>query len=179
LPNGLWVAVEPTPGYELMPPVRHWSHQLGRALAMAGSWARRHVAGLLAAVVGFMVVVVRRDIVLDRIATIAFGFVPADNSRRLVMRALKLIEYRARWAGRPRPSGLTLARWYIPVAREAPVEPRAALEGLVRLADWASHAPDRPGSVASMSRDDIRQTCRYAVRAWTLARFRGLLRSRS
>ena len=129
LPNGLWVAVEPTPGYELLPPVRHWSRRLGRALAMAGSWARRHVAGLLAALVGFVVVVVRRDIVLDQIATIAFGFVPAGNSRRLVMRALKLIEYRARWAGRPRPSGLTLARLYFPVAREAPVEPRAALEG--------------------------------------------------
>ena len=88
------------------------------------------------------------------------------------MRTLKLIERRARWAGRPRPSGLTLARWYVPVAGEAAGEPRAALEGLVRLADWAIHAPTGRGCPRPRPSDDIRQTCRSAVRAWTLARFR-------
>ena len=178
LPNGLWVAIEPTPGYELMPPVWHWSHQIGHALAEAGSWAWRHAAGLLAAVVGLVVIVVRRHIVLDRTATIAFGLVPIGNSRRFVMRALKLIERRARWAGQPRPSCLTLARWYLPVAQEAPDEPRIALEGLLRLADWAIHAPDRPGSLAFISQDDVRQTCRNVVRTWTLARFRHPIPSR-
>ena len=49
LPDGLWVAVEPTPGYELMPPVRAWSERIAQALAAAGRWVRGHAAGLLAA----------------------------------------------------------------------------------------------------------------------------------
>ena len=57
--------------------------------------------------------------VLDRLATIALGVVPGYEPRRFVMRTLKLIELRARWAGRPRPSGFTLSRWYHPVARKA------------------------------------------------------------
>ena len=95
------------------------------------------------------------------------------------MRALKLIECRARWAGRMRPPGLTLARWYCPVAGDGAGDARAALEGLVRLADWAIHAPDRPGLPAPAGGYDIQQTCRSAVRAWTLARFRRALASRT
>ena len=49
LPDGRWVAVEPTPGYELMPPVRAWSERIARALGGGGEWARGHAAGLLAA----------------------------------------------------------------------------------------------------------------------------------
>ena len=37
LPDGLWVAIEPTPGYELLPPVRPWTKQrLARARGGVG-----------------------------------------------------------------------------------------------------------------------------------------------
>ena len=45
-------------------------------------------------------------------------------------------------------AGLALAPWYDPVARQAACERGAALERLVRLADWAPYAPDRPGLAA-------------------------------
>jgi protein-glutamine gamma-glutamyltransferase len=171
LPNGLWIAVEPTPGYELLPPIRPWSERIAGALSATWSWARDHAVGLAIALAGLVVLCIRLRALVDRLATIAFGLVSGDDPRRCVMRAVKLIERRARWAGHPRPSGLTLARWYFPVAREVAGEPRADLERLVRLADWAVHDPDRSGLPASASERDIRQACRSAVRAWTLARF--------
>jgi hypothetical protein len=170
LPDGRWVAVEPTPGYELMPPVRAWSDRVARALRAAVRWAREHVAVLLAAASAIGVLALHRRDVRDRLATIALGLLPGRDPRAWVMRSLKLIELRARWAGSARPSGLTLSRWYFPVADRAAGEARAALEGLVRLADWATHAPAGPGLPAP--EDDILRTCRVAVRAWTLSRFR-------
>ena len=179
LPDGIWVAIEPTPGFELMPPVRPWSHRIVQALARAGRWALAHATGMLAALVSLALLFMRRHILLDRLATTAFRVIPGRSSREFVIRALTLIERRARWAGRPRPAGLTLSRWYFPVARDAPGELRVALEGLVRLADWASHAPDQTSLPAPASRDDIYNTCRYAVRMWTLARFRRATHARS
>ena len=98
--------------------------------------------------------------------------ISGHDPRRCVMRALKLIERRARWAGRPRPPGLTLARWYVPVARRsagrAPGRPRRARPP-GRLGD---PRPRPVGPARARERSDIQQTCRSAVRAWTLARFR-------
>src|SRR5205807_1640324 len=33
LPDGVWVAIEPTPGYELLPPAYPWTERLAGALA--------------------------------------------------------------------------------------------------------------------------------------------------
>jgi hypothetical protein len=178
LPDGCWVAVEPTPGYELMPPVLAWSDRFARAIAAAVMWARVHADVLLAAAAALGLLTARRRDVLDRLATIAIGLAPGRDPRACVLRSLKLIERRASWAGRPRPSGLTLSRWYFPVADRAAGEPRRALEGLVRLADWATHAPAGPGLTAPAPVDDILRTCRSAVRAWTLSRFRQAIASR-
>ena len=179
MPDGLWVAIEPTPGYELMPPFRSWSRRIAIALAEAGRWARRHAVAVLAAIVGLVGVVFCRHILLDRLATIALGIIPEPDSRRFVMQTLKLIERRARWAGCSRPLGLTLARWYFPVARRAPGEPRVALEGLIGLADWAIHAPYEPELLSPDSRYSIHQICQCAVKVWTLDRFRHPIPSRS
>jgi protein-glutamine gamma-glutamyltransferase len=172
LPSGRWIAIEPTPGYELMPPVRPWSERIARALSVAAKWAINHTAGLLAAAVVLAGLVLRRRDVLDRLATVAIAFAPGCGSRRRVMQCLKLIERRARWAGHPRPTGLTLSRWYLPVAGRAAGDAGLALACLVRLADWAVHAPEELGPSAPATEDDIRQTCRSAVRAWTLSQFR-------
>ena len=88
------------------------------------------------------------------------------------MRALTLIERRSRWAGRARPPGITPARWYYPLAWDGAGDARAALEGLIRLVGWATHAPARSGLPASGGTHEIQLICRSAVRAWTLARFR-------
>jgi hypothetical protein len=155
-----------------MPPIRPWSERLALALAAAGWWAVAHALGLLASAVLLGVVVVRRHDLLDRLLTLAFWLSPAVDSRRRVLRALRLVERRARWAGSPRPQGLTLARWYRPLARRVSGESGNVLEGLVRLADWAIHAPESTSCARPPELSEIERTCRSAVRAWTLARFR-------
>ena len=72
LPDGLWVAVEPTPGYELMPPVRPWSERIARAL-----WRRRKLgarprrSACWRPSLSFVAIMIRRHDVLDRLATLA------------------------------------------------------------------------------------------------------------
>jgi protein-glutamine gamma-glutamyltransferase len=172
LPDGLWVAVEPTPGYELMPPVRSWSEQVTQVLVAVGMWARLHAAELLIASLICGLLLIHRRGILDRVATLAFWLSLESDSRRRVLSALCLVERRAKWAGRPRPPSLTLQRWFEPIVRHESGEPRAALEGLIRLADWANHAPKGLELPARASEFDVQQTCRSAVRAWTLSRFR-------
>ena len=50
LSNGTWVAIEPTPGYELLPPVRPWSERIARACWASRSRRELHALGLLATV---------------------------------------------------------------------------------------------------------------------------------
>src|SRR5262249_51200795 len=76
LPTGRWIAVEPTPGYELMPPARSWSERMAEALAAARRWARDHAAGLLAAAVVLGGLALRRRDAMDRLATIAVRLAP-------------------------------------------------------------------------------------------------------
>lgn len=170
-PDGVWVAVEPTPGYELMPPAHPWTVRLTRALSGVGRWAARHAAALLAGALVLVALWARRRELLDALATLELRLGLLRDPRQRVLRTLNLVERRARWAGRPRPSGLTPARWYQAVAGQVEREAAAPLEELIRLAGWALHAPGPPGW-RSPADDEIEQTCRAAVRAWTLARFR-------
>ncbi len=161
-----------------MPPVRSWSELFAEALLALGRWAMRHPLGLLASLCGLTMLVWRRHHLVDRLAALRFSLTSPSNPRRFIFQAVKLIERRARWAGRPRPAGTTLLRWYFPVARESAGDPQMALEGLVRLADWAAHAPDGDDLGVSDTRKAVQQKCRHAVRIWTLERFRPRVPSR-
>ena len=163
LPDGRWVAVEPTPGYELMPPVRAWSEILADCLVGLSGWMMRHAVGLLASLCGLGLVIYGRRDILDRLVTARFRLTPASHPRRFVFEALKLIESRARWAGRPRPPGATLYRWYSPIARESAADLSGALSSLVRLADWAAHAPAEEALTWPTGSLALRQTCRRAA----------------
>ncbi len=118
LPGGRWVAVEPTPGYEVMPPVRTWAEQIARALLTVSNWAVGHAAGLLAAMAGLGVLVIRRRDVLDRLATLAFILVPVKSPRGCVMRALET-HRTAQPVGGPPASAGSDARSLVSPARMA------------------------------------------------------------
>ena len=174
LPDGNWITVEPTPGYSLLPPVRTWSDLIAQTITGAARWARANAGGLFVLFAAVVVAVRRRHDMLDRFATIVFGFMPPDDPRRFATRALSLIERRAYWAGRKRPPGVTPRRWYPRVVGEVPIGERAALEGLIRLADWAVHAPSGQQLSEVPGGNDFQKACRQAVKTWTLTRFRGV-----
>lgn len=175
LPGGTWVAIEPTPGYELMGPARSWAQRLRAALVAAARrlWSHAPALGICAAALG-LALRSRREI-LDRLATLTWSLAAwREPSRRGVLRTLRLVERRCRWAGRARPPGQTPSRWYGSLAAAAPGELRADLERLIRLADWARYAPEDAAEFLSGPEGDVATSCRRAVRGWSLARFRVL-----
>jgi len=172
LPNGHWIAVEPTPDYELLPPAFSWSELIVKLLNRLGLWAKQHGNFLLIAITLLAGLFGWRRSVLDGLGLVAFALFPDREPRRRVMRALMMVERRARWAGHPRPPGLTLMRWYHPGDHDGSGEPEVSLRTLIVLANWAAHAPDGPGSRAPNQQSEIERVCHQAVRCWTVDRFR-------
>ena len=156
------------------PPVRPWSERIAQAFVGAGRWAAGHAAPV--ARIGPRrrrhrppPPLSARSAGDDRVPPESLG----GDSRRLVMRALKLIERRARWAGRMRPPGLTLARWYGPFAGDAAGEPRAALDGLVtsgRLGDSCSRPARTARAVGRIRHPANLPICRERVDARPFSR---------
>jgi hypothetical protein len=176
LASGTWVAIEPTPGYRLMDPVIPWGERIAGLFLAA--WRRLSDHPFLAGTVALALLAfyrLRRDI-LDGMRTLAWRVTSRRAARRHVIQTLRLVEGRARWAGRPRTSAQTPGRWCRAVASAESAELRGELERLVRLADWAVHAPDGPGARPLWADHEIHATCRRAVRAWTLRRFRAVAR---
>ena len=172
VPGGGWIDIEPTPGYELLPPVLSWRERVAAALAWLAQRGRDHFFSLMAALSLGAFAVWRRGEIDDRLATLAFQLRPARDPRASVLRTLQLVERRARWAGCGRPPCQTPARWYLPLARTVAGEAGATLESLVALADWATHGPDRLGLLPGFGPSNVTLTCQSAVRDWTLSRFR-------
>ncbi|WP_422922987.1 transglutaminase-like domain-containing protein [Singulisphaera sp. PoT] len=172
LPDGLWIAIEPTPGFDLLPPARPWVERVALAFKAAGRWAWMHKFALSASLLLVVGAVVMRRRLLDLGASALFGLDSGRHPRRSILRALSLLERRARWAGCPRPTGQTPSRWYRPIARLGADESRLVLERLLRLSDWALHAPGRSSLPPALDDAEILKTCREALRSWTPARFR-------
>ncbi len=173
LPNGTWVAVEPTPGYELMGPSLPWSERVRAAIASAWRWARSHAAWLGLAAAGLAALARFRRDVADALATLAWRARPSADPRHFAIEALRLVERRSSWAGRPRPSGWTPRRWYETMTPKASGE-ADDLQGLILLAEWSLYAPLHAAPPKSCGDDDPLAACRRAVSAWSLHRFRSL-----
>lgn len=172
LRGGTWVAIEPTPGYELLRPSPGWGERLVAALGSAARRVARHPFECGATLLAVLLIVRFRLRGLDVVSTLAWRLSGGRGGRRGTLATLALVESRATRAGRPRPPGATPSRWYAPLALGFPGEPGAELARLVRLADWARYSPEGTPPPFSLSDLDIRATCRRVVRSWTLARFR-------
>ena len=177
LPGGTWAAVEPTPGYEILIPALTLGEQLASLAFQVGNWIRSEVWSLGLGLLGLVALGVSRHWWLDLASTLAWRLIPAGSSRVRAGRTLRLLELRSSRAGLPRPTGRTPARWYQPIAASAPGEPRAALERLLAVAGWASHAPLDSARRSPWSDSLIDQTCRQVVQSWTLSRLRAHRRS--
>ncbi|MFO0911165.1 MAG: transglutaminase-like domain-containing protein [Isosphaeraceae bacterium] len=175
LPDGVWVSIEPTPGYDLMPPVRSWTDRLRIALVGVLRQARQSWVTLLGTSLVLAVTWMRRREILDILLTLAYRARCPRDPRRCVLRALRLVERRASWSGRPRPACLTPRRWYGEIQGQATTGP--ALQRLIGLADWAVHGTDTDRNPTPVDPVAIRRSCDEAVALWTVAQFRLAFRS--
>ncbi|HEY1067889.1 MAG TPA: transglutaminase-like domain-containing protein, partial [Pirellulales bacterium] len=172
LPDGLWLPLEPTPGFELAPHVRTWSQWLSD---LAGSAVRRLWSNLAILCTGAVLLcglyAGRRD-VTALFALIRWRVLSRRSSANLVDETLRLIETRQWLAEMNRPRGCTPRRFFrervASVEREETLDPDA-VEALLQKFDLHDHATF--GSLDGFSRDAIGGVCRRAVAQWPWRKF--------
>jgi len=172
LPGGTWVAIEPTPGYEVMGTAFSWTEYLGAIAVALGNWIKGQYAIFVASGV-FLAVLFRfwRELA-DLFLTFAWRLSPRRDTRRWLARTFRLVERRSRWAGHPRPASTTPRRWYVPSAPRSAVDQADDLATLILLVERSLYATDETRSSRGPIAAELAATCRQVVRNWTLSRFR-------
>jgi protein-glutamine gamma-glutamyltransferase len=168
LPSGVWVVIEPTPGYEILGPSLPWWERISASLLGLGQWLWHHAIAVTLCLVGLAALWWKRLELLDRCSAMLLRIFPGGSWDRRVGRALWLLECRGRWAGRRRAHSQTPALW---LACVLPLDagPEDELRQLMRMADWSSYAA---GLTPPWLVPEMEQVCRRVLDHWTLARWR-------
>lgn len=130
-----WLAIEPSPGYELLKPLpTFWDDVISNlraawAVILHNSTAMLVLAGVL------IVAILKRRRLEDAVRTLKWHLALKRDDRTRARRLAHLIDQRLRLAGLPRRSGTTLRRW----AKQPHLTPvRARLNRIADLADQAT-----------------------------------------
>jgi transglutaminase-like putative cysteine protease len=172
LPCGEWLVLEPTPGYEVMGPNQPLSERIFSACAALASWAWQQVAPLSVGAIMLVGAWWRRRELLDLSLRIFWRWFPGPSWQQCVRRALWLLEWRGRCAGRPRRASQTVQLWLRTTLPE-PISQDTELEQLTRMAEWAAYAADL---APPWQRTEVDNICRHVVHDWTLRRWRSVAR---
>ncbi len=176
LTSGVWLPVEPTPGYEPPRMARNYREMILAFLAESSGSIRAHWALALFAVTLAFAGVWRRRLLLDAIACLIWRGRLLGGPRHAVLATMWLLEQRARLAGCGRPPERTLAQWHGPRLRTLRSNSAQTNLGVLQLFDWVLYAPRRT-IVCPVSETEVRRMCREAVRSASLAAMRGVARS--
>jgi len=171
LPGGVWIPVEPTPGFELLKPRRDWLRLLSDALTGTSRWIAAHLGTLTVTTILSLGFIFRRRWIHERGETFRWWIMrPFAKPERLVLGTLKLLERRAATTGWNRPASATPRRWYAPAALRAEARAGRALVGLLQTAESLTYGPSgRP-----LPCDNTDRLCCRVVRLWTASTFRKL-----
>jgi hypothetical protein len=162
------VVIEPTPGYEVLGPKLPLVERIIRALVAVAAWAWRHVVELVLVFAALATTWGYRRHLLDAVAVRLWRWRPGRTWREQVRQAVRVLERRGRWAGRPRSARQTTLSWL------RGVQPKSA-DGdtdygqLTRMAEWAAYAPDLP---PPWSESDVLVVCRRVLDGWPLRHWR-------
>lgn len=165
--SGRWIPVEATPGMRLRGPAVPWWQRVGavlRGLAPAGRPAPAAViaALLTAALLGAVAARTWRPLA-DALATLAWRVAIARPHTCPLAATWRLVEWRSRLAGRPRPAHETARGWYVEACRD-PADPAAA--GFIAALETAVYGPHP----SCRDRDAHLRIARHAAATLTRAR---------
>ena len=133
---GAWLTVEPSPGYEVLPPPPGIWDQLSELLGLAWEFVVRNaIALVLLAVVSILGFICRRSI-QDRLLTIRWWMASRRKTGKRAVHLAVLVEHRLRLAGLEKEAGTTLRRWSSK-AVFGPVRDR--LQRVAEIADQAMY----------------------------------------
>jgi transglutaminase-like putative cysteine protease len=168
LPSGDWLVIEPTPGYEVLGPSMSWAERVWAILAAAALWGSYHALELSSSLAVLVAMWWRRRDLFDLVAFALWRWFPGRTWQRCVRRAVRLLECRGLWAGRPRRPSQTFNAWLCLPALTPPLD-HSDLDRLTRMAEWAAYAADlEPPWIDA----EVRSVCRRVLGAWTLQRWR-------
>lgn len=157
LRDGHWLVLEPSPGYDVLPPKLPLWERARAALAAAWDRVRANPLPWALALVVLVALGTLRRPLRDALAVARWRWLPAAAWQEQVRRAARILERRAARAGAPRPAGRTVSAW----ARAA-LPAGEARDAFARLAERAAYSP------ASAEPADTRAVCLEALRAFTV-----------
>jgi transglutaminase-like putative cysteine protease len=139
---GDWIPLEPTPGYELLSPPPTLGDRVQAALWGSWQFVVAQAVPLALLVAATVLCIVKRHRLADSLTTAIWTWFPARDERGRARQTLQLLDARCRRFGRRRPCGLAPTRWLVRVAACGSDAERTTLSEFVRLAEWASFAPN-------------------------------------
>jgi hypothetical protein len=158
-----WVPIEPTPGYDLLPPQRsYWSATLA-VLESMKTWMIDRPATLAGIGTVFLMMFIYRLRLMDWIRTAIWRASLFIHPNRSLVWTICLLDHRLRLAGLPRPNSFSPRRWF----RGFEINGRCETV-LSRFLDqfdvyvYSEHL--------GQSSREIKQSCHDVVRHWTLRR---------
>jgi hypothetical protein len=163
LADGNWLALEPTPGYEVLLPQPTFVERIANAGKWLMQFSMRHPFMVSASIVCLLCLAIYRRELADAFWLARLRLFPAKDWRRQVLATMQLIESRAAASGYGRAPHQSLAAWSTRCLTSA--EDAVVLRTLVSLAQAAAYGP--PQTVR-----DFAAVCRSAERSWTMKRFR-------
>jgi hypothetical protein len=169
LDDGTWVAVEPTPGFELLTARVPWPEQLLAATMVIIRWSENHIAAIAITVLAFASAVWCRRELSNGTASLVWWLRVGYCPRKSVLGTVQLLEHRCHLAGWTRPVGVTPSRWLGIIADLIVIEVEEVTL-LRELADLATFAPVATWDRLRPRDGKLVAICRDAERAWRLRR---------
>ena len=161
--SGIWLTVEPSPGYEPLEPPPGLLAQIRAAAASVIHFVVDHMWLSLLSAAAMVIAFWNRRRIGDAVLTIGWAMTSSSGNREYALSTLRLIEKRFTLAGLYRPDGTTFGNWVktlVPVFAD-----RSELHEFARIANCAAF------SESELSQDD-RAVCHQLARELTFARIR-------
>ena len=163
-----WVAVEPTPGYELLPPPRTLAEKIAATFVGIVRWTWQHKVTSLMVLALLISGVAFRRTLIDCLMVLSWRIACFAGSRRQVKATIWLLEHRAWLSGCPRPATQTINTWYSRLQSDNPYACEVStMKQMLSLANQVLYAPDFTHDAGSTN-----NICRRVIADWTVRRLR-------
>lgn len=142
--QNIWIPIEPTPGYQPPRTWLSWQERLSIAYQACLDWLAVHweiiAIGLMSLVIGFRL----RHFLGDLASLLLWRVGWFGATQRRIIWTVRVLEFRARLAGRARPPSITLSKWYYALAGgdQTLQQSRNSLKQVLTLADKALYSPE-------------------------------------
>ena len=168
--QNIWVPVEPTPGFQPPKSWLTWQERISLAGLTMLNWAAHNWGLITFSILGIIIVFRLRHVLFDISSLVFWRIGWIGSTRRRIIWTIRILEVRARIAGKERPPSLTLSQWYRELAgtEERLRRNREPLEQILTLADLAFYSPTPielgPSSTIQTS---VYSACSKLLRTWT------------